>query len=146
MTQLTEKQQKWLEDLVINGQTTTTEEIIRGLAKITIASLVGGTQLAIEQAIPAEGASVYVLHSFAIQTLAQVLKAYETKDKKTVFDSTAVALEFVKNRPTAVIDEMIQVQTKFEKELKQLITPETLQENFTTTPGTGADSNSTSKV
>jgi hypothetical protein len=143
MSSLTEQQQQQLEDLVFKGYIITKKKIINDLITLELKSMTGGTQLATEKSISGnEGASIYVLHAFAISSLASSLLSFETKEGRQVFESSAKAEEFIKTRPTAVIDAMISAHAQFEKEIKELLTPEKLTENFTTTPGTEIASSS----
>jgi hypothetical protein len=147
MTPLTEQQQSWLEDLVIKGQTATKTKIANDLITIELVSLTGTTQLAAENDMGSiAGSSVYVLHTYAIYLLAQALKSVEIKGVITNFTKVDEAKKFILERPAVIIDGMINAQTKFEKDLKQLITPEIVSQNFTQTPGTVEESNSTSKA
>jgi hypothetical protein len=147
MNTLTEQQQSWLEDLVIKGRTTTTVKIINDLVTIELVSMTGNTQLTAEKSLTnLEGSSLYVLHVFAINSLAQSLLSYTTKEQAVKFESPEQALDFIKSRPSTVIDAMIQAHSTFEKEIKALLTPEKLTENFTKTPETVDASNSTLKV
>jgi hypothetical protein len=147
MTPLNEQQQSWLEDLVIKGQTTTKVKIANDLIIIELASLMGSTQLAAENAMKeVAGSSVYVLHTYAINILSQALKSVEIKGNLTNFENAESALKYILSRPTVIIDAMINAQSKFEKDLKELVTPENLTSNFTQTPGTVEESNSTSKA
>jgi hypothetical protein len=143
MTALSEQQQSWLEDLVIKGQTVTKSKIANDFITIELASLIGSTQLAAENSMnTVSGSSVYVLHTFAINLLSQALKSVEIKGNLTIFETPEAALKYVLSRPSVIIDAMINAQSAFEKELKQLVTPENLASNFTQTPGTEGASSS----
>jgi hypothetical protein len=146
MTPLSEQQQSWLEDLVIKGQTTTKSKIANDLITIELASLIGSTQLAAENSMnTVSGSSVYILHTFAINLLSQALKSVEIKGNLTIFETPELASKYILSRPAVIIDAMINAQSAFEKELKQLVTPENLASNFTQTPGTEDGSSSISK-
>ena len=136
--ELTEKQQEWLEDLVVKGSVRTTVDIINGKMILTLDSMLGSGQLAVEKTMTnVEGAPVYVLHMYAIRSLAQALKAVTINNITTTFATTEETLAYLEARPTAIIDAMMIAQTDFEKELKALVTPEKISENFPPAPEIG---------
>jgi hypothetical protein len=140
--ELTEKQQQWLEDLVVKGVVTHTTDILNGMITLTLESVIGSAQLAVEKAMTGiEGAPVYVLHLYALKSLAQALKAVTIKGTVTTFANPEETLAYLESRPTAIIDAIMNAQTAFEQELKSLITPEKISENFSQTPGTEGVSN-----
>lgn len=141
--ELTEQQQQWLEDLVVKGKVTKTINIVNGKITLVLDSMVGSNQLALEKSMTSvDGAPVYILHMYALRSLAQSLKAVIINNITTTFATTEEALTYLEARPTAVIDAMMNSQSAFEKELKDIISPETVSENFPKTPGT-ADAPST---
>ena len=136
--QLTERQQQFLEDLVTKGSVRTRIDIINGKMTLTLDSMIGSGQLAVEKAMSGiDGAPVFVLHTYAIRSLAQALKAVTVNGTATTFETTDDALKYLEARPTAIIDAMMIAQTDFEKELKALVTPEKISENFPPAPEIG---------
>jgi hypothetical protein len=142
---LTEKQQKWLEQLVFEGQVMTNIAIMNSLMTLELRSLTGELQLEAEKEMSAvDGTAVYTLHMFAIFSLSKALASVKAKGVDIKFGSSTEALAFIKSRPTTIIDEMVRAHANFEKELKEITTPQTVSENFSQTPGTGDASVSTS--
>jgi hypothetical protein len=145
--ELTEKQQAWLEQLVFEGQVTAELSILNDKVKVTLTSITGEKQLAAERTLgDAQGAAIFVAHSYAIELLSQTLKAYSTAKTSVKFDTVEKAAKFIKDRSAVIVDALIKAQSDFEKELKEITLGEKLSENFSLTPGTDVDSNITPKV
>ena len=82
-----------------------------------------------------EGSPAFVVHTYSIKLLAQVLKQFHIIGKDpVVFKTPDEAETFLKTRPTTTVDAIIEAQGKFEKELRQLAIAEDLEANFTETP------------
>jgi hypothetical protein len=140
--ELTEQQQQWLEDLVVKGKVTKNINIVNGKITLILDSMIGSNQLAVEKSMTSiDGAPVYVLHMYALRSLAQSLKAVIVNGITTTFTTTEEALTYLEARPTVIIDAMMNAQSTFEKELKNIISPEIINENFPKTPGTADASN-----
>ena len=140
---LTEQQQQWLDDLVFKGEVFHEISLLNGNVTITLVNISGEKQLEVEKAVAgSDGTALYVMHQYALNLLSQVLKKFTTKEGTTEFKSAKEAYEFIKSRPTVIIDAMTKAQTAFEAELQKITAPEVVTENFSKTPETAEGSNS----
>ncbi len=146
MTELTEKQQTWLEQLIFDGHVTAIIPILQDKVKLELVSIDGETQLSIEGRMKdKDGTALEMLHTYAINTLGYTIKKIITDREVKAFANPDEAIAYIKTRPTAFIDAMIKAQSDFEKELKFIATGEAV-ENFTQPQGTVAASGTTPKA
>jgi hypothetical protein len=132
----TDEQMTLLDQLLVQGYATKTIQILGGKAEVTFNSMTAGDQLNVESFMKnIEGAPAFVIHTYSIKLLAQVLKKYHhIGNDPVIFNSAADAETFIKGRPSMVVDAIIAAQGAFEKELGMLAKAENLEQNFTQTP------------
>lgn len=133
---LTNEQMTLLDQILIQGHATKTVLILGGKAEVTFNSMTAGDQLNVESYMKnIEGAPAFVVHTYSIKLLSQVLKKYHMIGQEPIiFKSPSETEEFIKQRPVTLVDAMIAAQGAFEKELGQLAKSENLEQNFTQTP------------
>jgi len=133
---LTNEQMTLLDQLLVNGFATKTIPVLGGKSEVTFNSMTAGDQLNVESYMKnIDGAPAFVVHTYSIKLLSQVLKRYHVLGHDPIiFKDATTAEEFLKTRPSTLVDAIISAQSNFEKELGQLAKSETLEENFTPTP------------
>ena len=134
---LDNKKKKILNELFYGGQTTKTTTIC-GDISVTFKNLTVGDQLRIEDTMQSiEGVPVYTLHTFALKTVAATLVKYGKHDFST---STFEEIEaFLKTLPGTILDALVEAQNTFEQEIKELLTGDVIDENFSKTGSTEDD-------
>jgi len=138
---LTNEQMTLLDQILVQGYAVKIIPILGGKAEVTFNSMTAGDQLNVESYMKnIDGAPAFVVHTYSIKLLAQVLKAYHYIGKDvTLFKDANEAETFIKGRPSTIVDAMISAQGAFEKELGLLARMENLEENFTPTPSPVAE-------
>jgi hypothetical protein len=133
---LTNDQMTLLDQILVQGYATKTVPILGGKAEVTFNSMTAGDQLNVESYMKnIEGAPAFVVHTYSIKLLAEVLKQYHhIGHDPVIFKDSKEAEAFIKGRPSTLVDAMIAAQGAFEKELGQLAKSETLEANFSPTP------------
>jgi hypothetical protein len=133
---LTTQQIALLDQLLEAGFASRTIKILGGKAEVTLNSLTAGDQLMVESYMKnMDGSPAFVVHTYSIKLVSQVLKQYHNIGKDPVsFKTSDDAEAFLKTRPTTTVDAIIEAHGKFENELKQLSRAEDLELNFTETP------------
>lgn len=81
-----------------------------------------------------KGSKMFILQKFALEKLSRGLTTYYGKEV-IKFESPNEAKEFLEKLPVTLVDSMIKIQEKFEKEITQAISLEAVEENFFETPG-----------
>lgn len=128
---------KYLDQLVDFGYAEKVATILNGKITIKIRSLAGDDQLALEQSMNnMQGNAAYIVHTYSIKLLSYILKEYKTEKETKIFTDPLLAEDFIRPKAAVIIDALIKEHELFTKELKELATPEKLDENFTTTPPT----------
>lgn len=133
---LTNEQMTLLDQILVEGHATKVIPILGGKAEITFDSMTAGSQLNVESYMKnIEGAPAFVVHTYSIKLLSEVLKRFHPIGKDPVIFKTPEEAEaFIKGRPSSLVDAIIAAQGAFEKELGELSKAENLEENFTQTP------------
>jgi hypothetical protein len=133
---LTNEQMTLLDQILTQGYATKTISILGGKAEITVNSMVAGSQLNVESFMRnIDGAASFVVHTYSIKLVSEVLKRYHpVGHDPVIFKDAKEAEAFLLARPASVVDAIIAAQGAFEKELGLLSKAENLEENFTPTP------------
>lgn len=133
---LTPEQIELLDQVLIKGFATKTIPILGGKAEITFHSMTAANQLEVESYMKnIEGAPAFVVHTYSIKLLSRVLMKYHViGNDPIIFKSPDEAEDFLKSRPSTVVDAVIAAQGEFEKLLGKLAKSEDLESNFTPTP------------
>lgn len=136
MANITNEQMALLDQMLVQGYATKNVPILGGKAEVMFTSMTAGNQLEVEAYMKnIEGAPAFVVHSYSIKLLSQVLKKYHIIGKDPIiFKTPEEAESFLKTRPSTVVDSIIFAQGTFEKELKQLAGAENLEQDFTQAP------------
>jgi len=136
---MTEKQAAWIEELINDGKATTEVKLLDNKVTALITNLQGDTQLKAEEKMKSiDGTPAFVVHTYSVLILSQVLKGYAIAKKKLDFKNTDEAYAFIVTLPTGIIDALVKAHSNFEKELAKLITGDDVVENFTTPPETAS--------
>lgn len=132
---LTQEQSKILDDLIIKGYADKKTTLLDGKLEIILRSLTTDAQLNVEKDMKnIEGTPLFTVHSFSVKILAQVLQSYKAGDLVFLNKDTVETEAFIKTRPTAITDALVNAHSEFEKELKEITSVEAIKENFTQTP------------
>jgi len=126
-----------LEQLVFNGNATKDFERGDGKLKFTLATVTGENQLNLESGMEKiKGSPNFIIHTYGVKLLSYSLKKYQEKDFSK---STPEEVEnFIITLSTPVVDVLSIAQADFQKECKNLLSPEVI-ENLSETPSTDSD-------
>lgn len=131
---MTPEQIALAEQLLLEGVAKKSCKVLGGKAEIILSSLTTGDQLQVESEMrTVEGTPAFMVHTYSLKLVSQVLKAFTANGKTFEFASASEAHSFVMSRPAAVVDAIIGEHTKFEKELSAISKMDNLLENFTET-------------
>ena len=130
--------EKVLDDLMFNGFTEQTFDILNGKAKVTLKSLDTSEEIAVKHSLQADDNAIaaYFIQSLAVKLAAAALRSFEYKGTTNTFGSVKEAEAFLNSRSAYILDEVKRVQVEFEKELKAILSPEKIEENFSQTQPT----------
>ena len=124
-----------LEQLFDNNYVEETFQIANGKIEFKLRTLSADDYLEIDQKLKnLKGTQLFVLQTLALEKLSRSVKSF---NGKTNVDCTTPekVRDYLKDLPVAVIDILIKKQTSFEKDVKEAISPEAIEENFFDKPG-----------
>jgi hypothetical protein len=137
---MTPEQEKMLDELIEKGFVTKRVSILDGKIEAALTSVTTEDQLEAEWETKATDAiSAYQIHTYSIKILSRVLKGIKTNGKNIKFETPEDAEKYLKSKPPLFRDLLIEEQSKFEKEIRDITKKEEL-ENFTKTPATEPES------
>ncbi len=124
-----------LEQLFDNDYVEDNFEIANGKISFTLRTLSAEDYAEIDQKLKnLKGTQLFVLQSLALERLSKAIKKFVGKNTLDCSSPTIVK-DYLKKLPVAVIDVLIKMQANFEKEVKEAINPEAIEENFFDKPG-----------
>ena len=137
---MTEQQLEILDQLIETGYATRTVGLINNTIQATFHTLTAEQQMLVEaQMKDVVGTPLHGLHTYSVKLLAQALVTFTYKGKVTTFTTPAEAEEFVRSKPTTLVDELVNEQSKLEKETNELITGKTTVEDFSKIPSVDSE-------
>lgn len=122
-----------LDEVFQNGYATIEFDIIPNKLKATLRTLRSKEQMLVDQYLgTAEGSSSFLLHTYTLKVLSYTLEAY---GEKTFKDSQEVE-NFLADQSNIVIDKLIKIQNSFEKQVKEVLQFEKINDHFFEQPST----------
>jgi len=127
--------EKILEQLFDNNYVEESFEIANGKIQFKLRTLSADDYLEIDQKLKnLKGTQLFVLQTLALEKLSRAIKEFNGKTQIDCSTPEKVR-DYLKDLPVAVIDILIKKQSGFEKEVKEAISPEAIEENFFDKPG-----------
>ena len=124
---------KILDDIFANGKTTKTIEVLPGKLKAVIRNLSAEGLMELDELIAnLKGTPTQVLHQYSLALLARTVPKYN----QTTFDSTESAYAYLKVLPGSVVDKIVKEQNYFERQVREAIQLDNLENHFFETPST----------
>lgn len=132
---MTEQQLEIMDQLIDVGYATRTVGLVNNTILVTFHTLTAEQQMLVEaQMKDVTGTALHGLHTYSVKLLAQSLISFSYKGKTTTFESAEEAENFVRSKPTSLVDSLVDEQAKLEKEVNTLITGKTVVEDFSKIP------------
>ncbi|MHA2093032.1 MAG: hypothetical protein ACW98F_00115 [Candidatus Hodarchaeales archaeon] len=128
-----------LEKLIFDGYATKDFDYFDSKLTFTLKTLIGDEQLEIEKEMAdVTGTTNRILHVYSLKMLSHALLKYGKEDLTKL--TAEQRYKFLTNLSNVLIDKLINAQTEFERECKDLVSPESI-ENFSKTPAENIKSN-----
>jgi len=126
-----------IEDLIFKDEATKDFEFFNGKLSVSIASLNGGNQLEIERRMrDVTGTNAEILHYYQLWILTYTVRLYNGQKPENI----ETWFDFIKNKPTIILDVLIKTQGDFEKELREGLNNKEVIENFSNPTSTAPES------
>ena len=130
---MTEEEKQILDDLMYKGSTTKNIELYNGKLNVVIRNLSVQNKLDVEASMKdIKGVPAYMMHVYALKMLGHVVVKYGDN----AMENPESTEKFLSSLPGATLDILVAKQAEFEKQIKALMNPESIEENFSETGST----------
>ena len=112
-------------------------DVLPGKVKATMANLNAKDQLDIESEMSAvDGSNAYILHLYSLKLLSKTVREYNGQK----FETSKKCEKFLEKLPSMVLDKLVKLQNEFEKQVRQALKIEAVDETFFETEATPDES------